>query len=110
MAVQHCTAQCHLPAHPLCVLSHTFMQRSLLLAMVLAGVAPHSSARKRKGAAAPTPQQPAGGAGPTTLAGISSEIPGAMRSTSTHAGGEAFVRHLFSTPLYVANVSGNVGV
>ena len=86
------------------------MARLFVLLVLMVLTVPHSTARKRK----TTPGSPSQRQQPTTpaLAGISSESPGAMRSTgtSTPRSGDAVVRHLFSTPLYVANVSGTIDV
>ena len=83
------------------------MPRALLILSLLAAGA---SARKKQSKAKP-PQQHAAAA-PAAGAGLSSEAPGPMRSRSSTDGddGAAFVRHLFSTPLYVADISDSVDV
>jgi hypothetical protein len=81
------------------------MPRALLILVLLAAGA---SARKKQSKAKP-PQQHAAAA-PAAGAGMSSEAPGPMRSRSSVDDGAAFVRHLFSTPLYVADISDSVDV
>lgn len=88
------------------------MPRLYVVLVLMVLTVPHSTARKKKTAAG-SPSQKQHSTTPA-LAGISSESPAAMRSTSTSTStpraGEAFVRHLFSTPLYVANVSDTIDV
>lgn len=88
------------------------MARRALLATVVLLLVTHSTARKnqKKKSHHLPPSAPAG-AHASTGAGLASVFPAGMRSTTRpELVSGPIVRHLFSTPLYVADISASVDV